>query len=74
MPTTKLMRTGNSTAVTLSRDVLQRAGLARGDDVQVEAQEGRVIITKVDSDHARTLDSGRRFMSRYPKTMAALAK
>ena len=74
MPITRLARSGNSTGLTLSREVLQSAGLARGDDVSVEVQGNRVVITKVDSDYSRALESGRRFAARYPRTMAALAK
>ena len=72
--TTKLTRVGNSTGVTLSREVLRSAGLARGDDVVVEAEDGRVVIAKADSDRTAVLEIGRQFMARYSRALAALAK
>ena len=72
--TTKLTRVGNSTGLTLSREVLRAAGLERGDDVVVEADGDRVIIAKADSDRAAVREIGRRFMARYSRTLAALAK
>jgi len=71
---TKLTRVGNSTGLTLSRDVLRAAGLARGDDVVVETDGEKVVITKADSDRAAVREIGRRFMARYSRTLAALAK
>lgn len=72
--TTKLTKVGNSTGLTLSREVLTSAGLARGDDVSVCVEGGRVVITKADSERAETLAVGRRFMARYSRTLALLAK
>ena len=48
--TTKLTRIGNSTGVTLARDILQQAGLARGDEVAILAEHDRIIIMKADAD------------------------
>lgn len=72
--TTKLTRIGNSTGLTLSRDVLQAAGLSRGDDVVVEAHGEQVVITKTDSDRAEVQRIGEHFMTRYARTLDALAK
>jgi len=71
---TKLTRVGNSTGVTLTRDILQHAGLTRGDDVAVVAENDRIIITKADTDRSVALASGRRIMQRYDRTLRALAK
>ncbi|HKJ62766.1 MAG TPA: hypothetical protein VKA94_12375 [Hyphomicrobiales bacterium] len=65
---------GNSTGVTLTRDILQHAGLTRGDDVAVVAENDRIIITKADTDRSVALASGRRIMQRYDRTLRALAK
>jgi putative addiction module antidote len=72
--TTKLTRIGNSTGLTLSREVLTAAGLARGDDVSVSVEGNRVVIAKADSDRAEALRVGRRFMARYSRALEALAK
>ncbi len=71
---TKLTRIGNSTGITLSRDVLRAAGLSRGDDVIVEADGEHVIIAKAKGDRAKVQEIGQRFMARYSRTLAALAK
>ncbi len=71
---TKLTRVGNSTGLTISRDVLQTAGLARGDDVTVTVENDRVVIAKADTERAAALAAGRRIMRRYDRTLRALAK
>jgi antitoxin component of MazEF toxin-antitoxin module len=72
--TTKLIKIGNSTGLTLSREVLASAGLVRGDDVSVSVEGDRVVITKTNSARVEALRIGRRFMARYARTLAALAK
>ena len=74
MATTKLGKIGNSTGVTLSRDVLAGAGMERGDTVSVQVQPGRIQLTKVDDRYSRAMTIGRAFAARYRRTMAALAK
>ncbi len=71
---TKLTRIGNSTGVTLSRDILRTVGLSRGDNVVIEADGDRVVIAKADNDRVAVREIGRRFMARYARTLAALAK
>lgn len=74
---TRLVRSGNSTAVVLSREVLRAAGLDRGDRVVVAVEadaKGTVIIRAADDGHSRALAAGRALMDRYPHTFAKLAK
>ena len=44
----RLGRIGNSTGLTLSREVLDAAGLERGAEVRVEAEPGRIVVTPGD--------------------------
>ena len=74
MTTTKLSKIGNSTGVTLPRDVLAAAGMERGDTVSLQAEAGRIELTKVDDRYTRSMAIGRAFIARYRRTMAALAK
>ena len=74
MHTTKLTRIGNSTGLTLPRDVLTAAGLDRGDEVAVEVREGRIEIAKADDAYNQAMDIGRRFAARYRRTMNILSK
>ena len=71
---TKLTKIGNSTGLTLPRDVLAAANLDRGDEVAVEVRDGRIEIAKDDDGYNKAMEEGRRFASRYRHTMAALAK
>lgn len=72
--TTKLARQGNSTGVTLSKEVLGAAGLARGDEVSLTVADGAITIRKTDDAYARAMQAGRAFSQRYRRTMAALAR
>jgi antitoxin component of MazEF toxin-antitoxin module len=70
----RLTRNGNSTTLTLSPDVLEAAGMARGDQVLVSAKDGVITITRADSDHAEAIAHGRAFMARYDRMLAHLAR
>lgn len=70
----KLTRNGNSTTLTLSPDVLEAAGMARGNQVAVSAKDGVITITRADSDHAEAMGYAREAFKRYPRTFEALAK
>lgn len=74
MLTTRLTRQGNSTALTLSREILRDAGLDRGDRVVVTVDDGTVRITKADDRYTKTIEAARRFNERYKRTMRELAK
>lgn len=74
MRTSRLTKIGNSTGVTLPRDVLVEAGLERGDAVTVTAHEGRIEIAKADDVYDKAMSAGRAFAARYRRTMADLAK
>ena len=71
---TKLTKIGNSTGLTIPRDVLAAAQLDRGDEVKVEVHNGCIEITKADDGYNRAMEVGRSFAARYRRTMAALAK
>jgi len=74
MHTTKLTKIGNSTGITLPRDVLAAAHLQRGDEVAVEVRDGRIEISKAGDTYNRAMDVGRRFAARYRRTMDILSK
>ncbi|WP_096700018.1 AbrB family transcriptional regulator [Magnetospirillum sp. 15-1] len=74
MRTTKLTKVGNSTGLTLSRDVLAAAHLDRGDEVTVNVCDGRIEIARADDGYNKAMEMGRSFSVRYRRAMAALAK
>ncbi|MFM2043317.1 MAG: hypothetical protein RLY86_1893 [Pseudomonadota bacterium] len=74
MHTTRLTKVGNSTGVTLPRDVLAEAGLGRGDAVSVSVRDGRIEIARADGTYDQAMEARRAFAARYRRTMATLAK
>lgn len=42
----KVTKIGNSIGITLPPEVLRQVGIARGDDVQVEVKDGKIILQK----------------------------
>ena len=74
MHRTRLAKIGNSTGLTLPRDVLAEAHLDRGDEVAVTVREGRIEIAKADDAYNKAMEAGRAFAARYRRTMAVLAK
>lgn len=74
--TTKLVKHGNSTGLTLSRDTLRTAGLDRGDSVTLSADRttGTLTIRKADDVYNQAMEAGRDFMKRYHHTFEQLAK
>ena len=74
MHITKLTRVGNSTGLTLPREVLAEADLERGDVVQVRVENGRIQIEKARGDYNAAMEIDRAFSARYRRTMADLAK
>jgi antitoxin component of MazEF toxin-antitoxin module len=74
MHTTKLTRIGNSTGLTLPRDLLTAAGLERGDEVALEVRDGKIEIAKSSDAYNQAMNIGRAFSARYRKTMAILSR
>jgi putative addiction module antidote len=74
MHVTKLSKVGNSTGLTIPRDVLTAAGMDRGDEVTLQARDGKIEVVKAETAYSRTMEVGRAFMARYRRTMAELAK
>ncbi|ASG20810.1 MULTISPECIES: AbrB/MazE/SpoVT family DNA-binding domain-containing protein [Nitrospirillum] len=74
MHTTKLTKVGNSTGITIPRDVLTEARLDRGDEVTLSVRDGRIEIAKSSDDYSKAMEAGRAFSTRYRRAMAVLAK
>ncbi len=72
--TTKLVKIGNSTGITIPKDVLDAAHMTRGEEVSLSVVDGKIEIAKPQDGYNEAMSVGRRFAKRYAKTMAALAK
>lgn len=73
--TVRLSRQGNSTGVTLPKDLLDELGLERGDELAVSKEEdGSIRLIPAGSHRRRVEEAAERFGQRYARTLAKLAK
>lgn len=70
----KITAIGNSAGIILSRDVLARLGVERGDTVALVEDGDGLRIMRSDDAYARAMDAGRECFDRYPQTLADLAR
>ena len=70
----RFARHGNSTGLTFTRELLEKAGFDRGDQVAIEAVEGRIVITPAKSSYARAMAAFGRSTGRYGRTYSILAR
>jgi antitoxin component of MazEF toxin-antitoxin module len=71
---TKLARQGNSTGTTFPREVLATAGFKRGDELEVHASPGRIVLVPAESAYARSMQALERGIARYGRTFTLLSK
>lgn len=76
----RIIKTGDSLAVTLPKDMLDLFGLGAGDEVsvQVDREQGQIVITpaqgvteEIDADFVRQVDD---FIHTYRPALEALAR
>ena len=73
--TQKLARHGNSTGLVLPKDILEAAGLTRGDLVAITAgTDGRIEIRRADETYQKAMAAGRATAVRYRQTLRKLAQ
>ena len=70
----KLQKIGNSTGIVLPAELLRDAGLRPGDEVVMQAERGRVIITVLDPDFDNMIAAADRFVARHPNALQKLAE
>lgn len=71
----KLVKQGNSTGLTLPVEILDRAGLKRGDEVAITVQgDGRIEITRADTAYQGAMQAFAKVARCYDRTLAKLAK
>lgn len=70
----KLTRQGNSTGVRLPKDVLDAAGLQRGDEVMLEVANGRVTLTKTGAPYNAAMSAYEECRARYARTLDDLSR
>lgn len=71
---TKLSRQGNSTGITLSREILDHLGWDRGQEVTVSVVGDHLEVRAADATYERAMDAARRCFGRYATTLRKLAE
>jgi antitoxin component of MazEF toxin-antitoxin module len=75
MPTTtKLRQIGNSAGLTFRAEQLREAGFVRGDEILVEAQPGRIVLSRADTPYAKAMEALDACVARYDATLRRLAR
>lgn len=73
--TKKLRQSGNSFSLTLDKAIRDVSGFADGQDLRIEAVEGRLVITAADDDDYRdAMDAYDESVARYAAVYDALAE
>jgi putative addiction module antidote len=72
--TTKLRQIGNSDGLTFRAEQLREAGFVRGDEIAVQAQPGRIMLTRADSTYAKAMEALDACLARYDATLRRLAR
>lgn len=72
--TTKLRRIGNSDGLTFQAEQLREAGFVRGDEIVVEAQPGRIVLSRAGSTYAKAMEALDACLARYDATLRRLAR
>ena len=72
--TARLQRIGNSTGVTLRKELLTAAGFKRGDEVSLHAGAGEIRILRAQGRYSRSLANGEAIAIRYARVFAVLLR
>lgn len=70
----KLQRVGNSTGILLPAELLRASGMSRDDEVLVQAEEGRIVITRIDPAFDAMVAAADRFVTAHPNAIKKLAE
>jgi putative addiction module antidote len=74
MATLKITQVGNSLGLILPREIVERLGLAKGEDVSVVETAHGIEITPYDPDFEKKLEAARKVSRKYRNALRELAK
>jgi putative addiction module antidote len=69
-----LRKIGNSVGVIIPKEMLDRFGLKEGDELNLEAKDGGIVLKPTDDEFARQIEIGRKFMDKYKVALQKLAE
>lgn len=70
----QLQRIGNSTGVVLPPDILLEAGIARGDEIVIRAERGKIVISPRTPLRDEVLRAAEVVIARYDDVFRRLAE
>lgn len=69
-----LQRVGNSTGVVFPPEILEEAGLARGDEILVVAERGRIVLSPRTPIRPEVIAAAETVIARYDDVFRKLAQ
>ena len=72
--TAKITKVGNSSALILSKEVMERFNLAQGDVITISETPNGFFVTPYDEKKGRQLDAAREIMRRSRNMLKKLAE
>jgi len=70
----KLRRVGNSLGVILPKEILDRYALQEGDDLELVAEDGKLVLHTTDVNFQRQIAAARIVMEKYKVALKKLAE
>lgn len=70
----QIQRLGNSTGVVLPPEILQEAGLQRGDEIVIRAERGQIVISARTPVREEVVRAAEAVVARYDDVFRKLAR
>ncbi|MCB1444380.1 MAG: AbrB/MazE/SpoVT family DNA-binding domain-containing protein [Rhizobiaceae bacterium] len=70
----KLRRVGNSMGIIIPKELLERYALQEGDDLELRAEEHRIVLHISDVAFQRQIQAARNMMEKYRVALKKLAE
>jgi putative addiction module antidote len=69
-----IRKIGNSEGVIIPKELLDRMGLKAGDQLEIVANNGGLLMQPIEEDFSRQVDHAKRFMDKYKVALKKLAE
>ncbi|ANP84968.1 MULTISPECIES: AbrB/MazE/SpoVT family DNA-binding domain-containing protein [Rhizobium] len=69
-----IRKIGNSEGIIIPKETLDRLGLKTGDSLELQLENGGIILKPADEDLSRQLEAARYFMDKYKVALKKLAE
>lgn len=69
-----VQRVGNSSGIVLPPEILDEAGLQRGDEIIIQAERGRIVISPREPIREEVLAAAETVIARYDEVFRRLAR